>query len=111
MEEGDRVRIVASGLIWGGDFFITGANGPNGVAQIAPADWPLEGAPKFALLVAVATPAAVLFLTPVFAGSFFDGTIGRPGPLRGGRLVLLINDDVPGGGSGFFLATISVFRR
>jgi hypothetical protein len=111
LEDGDFVVIEPNPpvLSWAGDLLIT-ATGPAGAAAVAPetGDWPLPGAPKFALL-ADSSPRPV-----VIGGSSFSQVINRTSSLRAGRpLDLRINDDAPGGlfAWGGYSARVRVFRK
>jgi hypothetical protein len=118
VEEGDFVVINSSGSVNAGGGH--GPWGPDGANEFAYGpDWPLEGVRKFALLVGVVPSGGLVPAQPLMlAGSGFQQPVlrppllpGQPAMLRPGRLVLLINDNVPGGGSGQFSSQISIFRK
>jgi len=102
LQTGDRLRIDAWGNIWAG-VWLTGLNGPRGWNAI-------EYDPKFPL--SATHPYSLI--GKIGAGGYFyigdDANIdGVPDP--GGELLLRINDDVPGNGSGAFTCLVQVYRE
>ncbi len=110
VEDGDFVVIEPNPSVhsWAGDLLIP-ETGPAGAGETAPetGNWPLPGAPKFALLADSLRPI-------VIGGASFSQVVNRTSSLRPGRLLdLLINDDAPGGlfAWGGYSARVRVFRK
>lgn len=110
LEDGDFVVIEPdpSRHSWAGDLLIL-ETGPAGAAALAPdtGNWPLPGAPKFALLADSLRPIVV-------GGTPLQQVVNRTSSLRPGHVLdLLINDDAPGGlfAWGGYSARVRVFRK
>jgi hypothetical protein len=101
----DWIDISASGSVWGGVLF-TGANGPAGWSGwSAGNDFPLPGTPPFSLLGNTAEDG-YFFIGDGLRRIYLNETLG-PGETR---LLLRVNDNVPGNGSGGYNVRVQVFR-
>ena len=96
----DRLAINASGKIWAGVAF-TGENGPRGWNNIDnDPKFPLPGTHPYSLLGKIGTQY------------FYIGDGNQVNhSIANGRLLLRINDDTPGNGSGAFTVNIKVWRK
>jgi len=95
----DRLEINASGQIWAG-VLLTGNNGPRGWNNVdGDPKFPLPGTHPYCLLGKVGTQY------------FYIGDGAQvQHAIANGRLLLRINDDTPGNGSGAFEVKIRVWR-
>jgi hypothetical protein len=104
VQEGDLINITASGKAgFGGFFGSAGTWGPDGKAtELAPAGWPLPGAPKFGLI------ADLGGMTQMFIGSSGTITVNR----TGGPFVLSLgpNDNGIGDNNGDFDCVATLYR-
>jgi hypothetical protein len=97
---GDRISITASGVIRSGNLF-EGDVGPGGLPppHTSPSTFPKPSAQPFSLLGRIGSYFSV-------GRGISDFKVGA-----NGALLLRINDDVPGNGSGSFTAHVEVVRQ
>jgi len=106
LRDGDYIQIVASGQIWAGVWF-TPTNGPGGWNNLAmDSKFPMPRAHAYSLL---GTVDAAYFEIGWGVNQFYRRADGDA--TKESELMLTINDDIHGNGSGGFTVHVQVYRN